>query len=303
MASTDNAEFSWGKPASTQKRLVKVALMGRHSTGKTTWWCEAAREYPGRLVLCLNTEPPENLMEILEGYPDVLARTHILPDDKQRVWIEKRGKQLSEWGYSGPEVALCEFILDYVYQLTFMPEEEIRKLFIVLDTGSYVRKRLGHFVMDAMDQKDSRFCNPQKGQMNFFSVYRKFNIMMERLMKMPCHVILIARVDPVGEYIEGEGYKTFPGVEKAEWGDEKNLRSTIWYDAATVVHLFKSEVDAKDEDDTVIKIFMPDQKTFKIQKEIVRWATLEKYKAKQTIVPIFFDISPKAIFKWIRENK
>lgn len=302
MAAKDSAKFSWGKPASTQERRIKVALMGRHSTGKTTWWCEAAREYPDKLVLCINTEPEENLMEILEGYPDVLKRTHILPDKTQMAWIEKRGKQLSGWGYTGPEVARCEFIIDYIYQLMLLPDEEIQKLFIVLDTGSYVRKRLGHFIMDAMDKKDVRFIDPQKGQMNFGPVYRKFNIMMERLMKMSCHVILTARVEPKGQYIEGKGYQDTPGAEKAEWGDESNLRSTIWYDAATVIHLFKSEIDAKDENNTVIKVFMPDG-SFKIQKKIIRWATLEKYKAKQTIVPIFFDISPKAIFKWISDNK
>jgi hypothetical protein len=151
---SDRAPFSYGKQATTQERYDKVLLSGKHSTGKTTWWCQAAERYPDKTVLVLSTEPSENLMRILDTFPNVKNRAWLLPDPEQQKWIDTRAKILDAKGYKGKEVALCEFIINYVFDLSNQPEEELRKLFVVLDTGSYVKKRLGTYVQDAMFKKD-----------------------------------------------------------------------------------------------------------------------------------------------------
>lgn len=302
---SDRAKFSYGIQATVQERYDKVLLMGRHSTGKTSWWCKAAERYPDKTVLVINTEPSENLMRILDTFPDVKKRTWNIPDPEQKKWIDARAKELDAQGYKGKEVALCEFVINYVFDLSNQPEEQLRKLFIVLDTGSYVKKRLGRYVQDAMKMKDlSVVDDPNKGQMNYAPFYDKFNVMMERLMKMPCHTIVTARVEPEGKMMLNEKNKmayTETGEEQAEWGSDENLRVHLWYDATTVVHLFNAMVKARDENDTDIKITLPDgTNTYQMKK--VWWAKLEKWKADSDIQPIFMDTSPEAIFAWIEKH-
>ena len=302
---SDRAPFSYGKQATTQERYDKVLLMGKHSTGKTTWWCEAAARYKDKTVIALSTEPSENLMRILDTFPEVKNRTRILPDEEQQKWIDARATDLDARGYKGKEVALSEFIINYVFDLSKQPESELRKLFVVLDTGSYVKKRLGRYVQDAMGMKDlSVVEDPNKGQMNYAPFYDKFNVMMERLMKMPCHTIVTARVEPEGKMMLNEKNKmayTETGNEQAEWGSDDNLRVHLWYDATTVVHLFSAKVKSKDENNTDIKIILPDGK-IEYQMEIRRWARLEKWKANTSVQPTFYDISPEAIFAWIEKH-
>lgn len=299
------APFSYGKQATSQERYDKVLLLGRHSTGKTTWWCNAAERFPDKTVLVINTEPPENLMRILDTFPKVKERAWLLPDAEQQKWIDVRAADLDARGYKGKEVALSEFIMNYVFDLSKQPVEELSKLFIVLDTGSYVKKRLGKYVQDAMLMKDTSVIeNPNKGQMNYGPFYDKFNVMMERLMKMPCHTIVTARVEPEGKVIpdeRGRPVYTETGNEQAEWGSDSNLRVHLWYDATTVVHLFAAKVKSIDENNTHIKITLPDG-TETHQMEIKRWAVLEKWKAATTKQPVFFDISPEAIFSWIEKH-
>ena len=299
------APFSYGKQATTQERYDKVLLLGRHSTGKTTWWCKAAERFPDKTVLVLNTEPSENLMRILDTFPSVKKRAWLLPDPEQQKWIDARAADLDARGYKGKEVALVEFIINYVFDLSKQPVEELSKLFVVLDTGSYVKKRLGKYVQDAMLMKDTSVIeNVNKGQLNYGPFYDKFNVMMERLMKMPCHTIVTARVEPEGKMVMNDRGKEVyqeTGNEQAEWGSEDNLRVHLWYDSSTIVHLFSAKVKSLDKTNTHIKVILPDGKET-YQMEVKWWAILEKWKADTNMQPVFFDTSPEAIFSWIEKH-
>lgn len=300
-AAKDTFPFSYGKRAGEWSRLVKVAVMGKHSTGKTTWGIQCAAMFPDTSVLILNTEPLENLHQILDVFPDVRARTLIVPDVTQQAWIDKRAAVLDGKGYDGKGIALCEFFLDYINILSHQPEENLKKLFIIMDTASYVRKRLGQYISEAIALKDSSVVNPSKGQLNYGRFYQKFNHMMERLMKLPCHTVVTARVEHVGKYTE-DGYKDIEGAEKAEWGDDKNLRATVWYDAAMIIHLHAATITLRDESKSDVRIIRPDRKK-DLQMQVVRWGLLKKWKAKCEIPPLFYDFSPEAIFKWVAEHQ
>ena len=306
MIMVTRAPFSYGVKAADKERFDKVLLLGRHSTGKTTWCCKAAQRFPGKTVLFINTEPPENLMRILDTFPDVEARTYMVPDPKQQKWIDARAADLDARGYKGKEVALSEFIINYVFDLSRQPPENLSKLFIIVDTGSYVKKRLGRYVQDAMGMKDlSVIENPNKGQMNYAPFYDKFNVMMERLMKMPCHTLVTARVEPEGEtYVDEKNREQYrdTGNEVAEWGPDANLRVHLWYDATTVVHLFSTKVKSIDENNSHIQITLPDD-SIVYQMEQQWWAVLEKWKANTNKQPYFIgDTSPEAIFSWIEKH-
>ena len=299
------AKFSYGSLASTRERHDKVLLLGKHSTGKSRFCFKAAQRFPDKTVLIINTEPPENLMRILDTFPDVKTRSYVVPDPEQQKWIDIRGKELDAKGYKGKEVALSEFVMNYVFDLSNQPAEELNKLFVILDTGSYVKKRLGRYVQDAMRMKDTTVVEDvNKGQMNYGPYYDKFNVMMERLMKMPCHTIVTARVEPEGKVEPNErgkmAYKE-TGNEQAEWGSDKNLRVHLWYDATTVIHMFSGEVKSKDENNSDIKIALPNDEWI-YQTEKVWWAVLEKWKAATNKQPVFIDPSPEAIFSWIEKH-
>jgi hypothetical protein len=128
--------------------------------------------------------------------------------------------------------------------------------------------------------------------------------MMERLMKMPCHTIVTARVEPEGKVVLNDRQKEVyqeTGEEVAEWGSEEKLRVHLWYDATTVIHLYSGEVKASNEKDEHIKITLPDGTTV-FQMKKVWWAQLEKWKADNDLKPWFFDTSPEAIFSWIEKH-
>lgn len=303
---TTRAPFSYGVRAVDKERFDKVLLLGRHSTGKTTWCCEAAERCKDKTVLFINTEPEENLRRVLDNFPDVEARTYLVPDAEQQKWIDERATDLDARGYKGKEVALSEFIINYVFDLSKQPPEQLNKLFIILDTGSYVKKKLGRYVSDAMGMKDETVIdNWRKGRLNYGPFYDKFNVMMERLMKMPCHTLVTARVEPEGEtYVDDKNREQYrdTGNEVAEWGPDANLRVHLWYDATTVVHLFTAKVKARDENNTDIQITLPDG-TIVYQMEQKWWSVLEKWKANTNKQPYFIgDTSPEVIFSWIEKH-
>ena len=286
--------FSLGEAAESIAKRFKVAVLGNYGTGKTTMGAEFARLRPGNKVLWLNTEPYENLIEILEDFPDVLQRTKIIPTIENLETIRKEGSKYDAEGIpGGHERAMAEFFLDYIRWLFDKSFDELKGYIVVVDTASQIAKQLRMATYDlvkigTIDQSTSRFA--------YGEPKRKFNILAGRLLRLPTDVILLGRVKLEGEYDEQTKKFSYTGNEVAEWGEEIK-DTTLWYDANLIVHLFKGDINAEDAKGKNYQDATGEWVT-----KTIRWAKLLKHKARSDIVPVFFNAKPGDIIEWISQT-
>lgn len=285
-----------GEPVSEWISNIKVACYGDQGTGKTTFGIRAARMRPTKTVLYLNTEPYENLDQILKGYPDVRKRTRIIPTQAQQDQIKIEGDKLDLMYEHGHELALARFLAKEVKRIVSLPYEQISKLFIVFDTASFVYKHLMHRVMD--DIKAGRI-SQQRGQFAYGVPKRKFNIMANRLMKAPTDVVILGRSDPTGKKEAGKGFE-YDGGQRPEW-DAHKTKSRIWYDATTIIELNKGERLFKDADGKYVEVD-PVNLPLEYKMQLVWWAKILKHKTHLKEVPVFWNPTPEEIFMWLNSQ-
>jgi len=275
---------------------IKVACFGDQGTGKTRFGIRSARMRETKTVLYLNTEPYENLDQILKRYPDVRKRTRIIPTQAQQDQIKIEGDKLDLTYEHGHELALARFLLKEVKQIVSLPYEQISKLFIVFDTASFVYKHLMHRVMD--DIKTGKI-GQARAQFAYGVPKRKFNIMANRLMKAPTDVVILGRSDPTGKKEPGKGFE-YDGGQRPEW-DAHKTKSRIWYDATTIIELNRGERLFKDANGKYVE---PDPVNLPLvyKMELIWWAKILKHKTTLKEVPVFWNPTPEEIFMWLNDQ-
>jgi len=293
---TINEQTLPGEPITSWVSNIKVACYGDYGTGKSTFGIRSARMRPNKTVIILNTEPYENLDQILNGYPDVRSRTRIIPTKQQADEIKVKGDKLDITYEHGHELALAQFLLGEIKKLVSLPYEQISKLFVVFDTASFVYKHLMHQTME--DVASGRI-NQARAQFAYGTPKRKFNIMIERLMKAPTDVVVLGRSDPTGRKEQGKGFE-YDGGQRPEW-DAHKTKSKIWYDATTIIELNKGErLIRKPEGGW--ELVDPENLPGEQRKELVWWAKILKHKTKFKEVPVFWDPTPEEIFLWLNQQ-
>lgn len=301
-----DADIPFGEPIHQWSDNMKCVVWGMDGTGKTTFAVRTAKMYPDKNVIVFNSETLENLRTILKAYPDVARRTRISPTREQMNEVKKQGKKYDEKGYtSGQELALAEFLQEEILKFCNLDYDTLQNWIVIVDTASEIANEMKMKIKDEIDMEKISMA---KSRFAYGEPRRKFETMISRLMKLPTHAVVTGRAEPIGiaqKTQKGMEFK-WTDEEQPQWetkGGGKNKRkSSVWYDATTIIHLKKKEVYLKDETGS----YIPKDKSGRIGDEyktkILRWAELVKHKAPINSSPVFFNPAPWDVFGWIEKQ-
>lgn len=284
--------MSVGQQYTTADDNIKWALFGGENTGKTHFAIEAARMRPEKNVLVFNLEPKSNLFSVLRRFPDVHARTTVIPTDEDLDKILEAALILDPTvKMSAFDAALGYYVIEKVIDLTYNHTDFIKNTFVIIDTASQVYQKLMWEVLEARETDDRV---KRMAQLAYSEPKRKFQQMIRYTAMWPTDVIWLGRTRPGGEEQRDPTtgktrWKQIPGKEDPEW------KGMLNYEATAIMHLTKKEEHVMDEN----RSYVLDENGDPMMIE-TRYAKIVKHKSGRSGVPLIKNPSPTKVMAWLR---
>jgi hypothetical protein len=281
-----------GQRYTTADDYIKWAIYGAENTGKTHFAIEATRMRPEKNVLIFNLEPKSNLFSVLRRFPDVHARTTVLPTDEDLEKISEAALALDPTTkMSAFDAALGYYVIEKVIDLNFHHRDFLRNTFVIVDTASQVYRKLMWEVLEARET-DERI--KRMAQLAYSEPKRKFQQMIRYTAMWPTDVMWLGRTRQGGEEVRDPTtgktrWKAVPGKEDPEW------KGMLNYEATAIIHLTKKEEHVMDEN----RSYVLDEHGQPMKAEI-RYAKIVKHKSGRSGIPLIKNPSPTKVMAWLR---
>jgi hypothetical protein len=271
---------------------LKWGVIGAEGSGKTHFAIDAARFRPDKPVVVFNLEPKSNLLSVLRRFPDVYARTTVLPTDEDLDMIADRtfGKDPSEDMLAYDE-ELAWYVVEKVISLEKDWRDEVKRTFFIFDTASQIYQKLMWRVLEQRETDDRL---KRMAQLAYSEPKRKFETMINRTAMWQTDVIWLGRTKQGGEeVVDRQTGKTrwvaVAGKEDPEW---KNM---LRYQATVLIHLTREEEHVMDTNNS----FVMDANGIPLKRE-VRYAKIMKHKSGRSGIPTIKDPNPAKVMAWLR---
>jgi hypothetical protein len=284
--------MSVGQTYTAADDYIKWAIFGSENTGKTHFAIEATRMRPDKNVLVFNLEPKSNLFSVLHRFPDVHARTTVLPTDEDLEKISEHALQLDPTEkMSAFDAALGYYVIEKVIELNFQHRDFIKDTFVIMDTASQVYQKLMWEVLEARETDDRL---KRMAQLAYSEPKRRFQQMVRYMSMWPTDVIWLGRTRQGGEEVRDPTtgktrWKPIPGLEEPEW------KAMLNYEATAIIHLTKKEEHVMDEN----RSYVLDENGQPMKTE-TRYAKIVKHKSGRSGIPVIRDPSPSKVMAWLR---
>jgi len=284
--------MSVGQQYTVADDYIKWAVFGAENTGKTHFAIEAARMRPDKNVLVFNLEPKSNLFSVLRRFPDVHARTTVLPTDEDLEKISAHALTLDPTEkMSAFDAALGYYVIEKVIDINYNHRDFIKDTFVIMDTASQVYQKLMWEVLEARETDDRI---KRMAQLAYSEPKRRFQQMVRYMSMWPTDVIWLGRTRPGGveerDPTTGKTrWKPVPGMEEPEW------KAMLNYEATAILHLTKKEEHVMDEN----RSYVLDENGQAMKTEI-RYARIVKHKSGRSGIPLIRDPTPSKVMAWLR---
>lgn len=284
--------MSVGQQYTVADDYIKWAIFGAENTGKTHFALEATRMRPEKNVLVFNLEPKSNLYSVLRRFPDVHARTTVLPTDDDLEKISEAALALDPTEkMSAFDAALGYYVIDKVIELNFHHRDYLKNTFVIMDTASQVYSKLMLEVLEARDTDDRI---KRMAQLAYSEPKRKFQQMIRYMSMWPTDVIWLGRTRQGGEEQRDPTtgktrWRAIPGKEDPEWKQMLN------YEATAIMHLTRKEEHVMDEN----RSYVLDEHGQPMKAE-VRYVKIVKHKSGRSGIPLIKNPSSSKVMAWLR---
>jgi len=271
---------------------LKWGVTGSEGSGKTHFALECARFRPDKPVVVFNLEPKSNLLSVLKRFPDVYARTTVLPTDAELDAISKKALEADpNEKMTAYDAELAYYVVDKVINLESEWQDEIKKTFFIFDTASQIYQKL---MWEILERREHDEALRRMGPLGYAKAKNKFQIMINRTAMWQTDVIWLGRTKQGGEEtVDRQSGKTrwkpVPGKEDPEWKD------MLRYQATVLIQLTREEEHVMDANNS----FVMDANGIPLKKES-RYAKIAKHKSGRSGVPVIKDPNPAKVMAWLR---
>ncbi|MBD3405093.1 MAG: AAA family ATPase [Candidatus Lokiarchaeota archaeon] len=281
-----------GQKYSEMDDLIKWAVWGSSSTGKTHFALSATKLKPDKKVLVFNLEPKSNLYSVLKRFPEVEERTTVLPTDDDWDDITAKALELDPTEKkSALDAALAYYIVDKVIDIHFNHRDILKDTFFIMDTASQIYRKLMWEVMEARET-DERL--KRMAQLAYSEPKRIFQQLIRYTAMWPTDVIWLGRARQGGEEVldpqTGKPrWKAVKGKEDPEW------KSMLDFEATCIIYLTKREEHVMDEQRSYVLDEFGQPK-----KALARYGKITKHKSGRNDVPVIKDPTPSKVVAWLK---
>lgn len=271
---------------------LKWGIIGAEGSGKTHFALDATRFRPNKPVVVFNLEPKSNLLSVLKRFPDVHARTTVLPTDEELDVITKKALKADPTEeMTAYDAELAWYVVEKIINLESEWQEEIKKTFFIFDTASQVYQKL---MWEIFEKREHDEVLRRMGPLGYAKAKHKFQIMINRTAMWQTDVIWLGRTKQGGEEVVNREtgktrWKPVPGKEDPEWKD------MLRYSATVLIHLTREEEHVLDANNS----FVMDENGRPLKRE-VRYAKIAKHKSGRSGIPIIKDPTPSKVMAWLR---
>jgi hypothetical protein len=271
---------------------LKWGVTGAEGSGKTHFALEATRFKPEKPVVVFNLEPKSNLFSVLRRFPDVHARTTVLPTDDELDKIAQKALHADPTEeMTAYDSELAWYVVEKVINLEKEWRDEIKNTFFIFDTASQVYQKLMWQILEKREHDEAL---RRMGPLGYAKAKHKFQIMINRTAMWQTDVMWLGRTKQGGEETvdrqTGKSrWKPVPGKEDPEWKD------MLRYQATVLIELTRREEHVLDENNS----FVMDANGSPLKRE-ARYAKIAKHKSGRSGIPTIKDPNPSKVMAWLR---